>query len=102
MGTFTVPIEIGDPLGRRFESVDALVDTGASDTVVPLRILQGLGVDGEGRWPYTLADGRVVEHEIGQTVVRINGTSRTVLVVFGDSETVLLGAFSSVESQEVV
>jgi hypothetical protein len=30
MGIFHVPIEIGDPRGERFESVEALVDTGAT------------------------------------------------------------------------
>lgn len=29
MGTFRVPIEVGDPQGQRFETVQALVDAGA-------------------------------------------------------------------------
>lgn len=95
MGTFKVTIQIGDPQGQQYESVEALVDTGASDTVVPRLILERLGVPPQGRWPFTLADERVVEHEIGQTAIRINGTSRIVLVVFGESDTtVLLGASS--------
>jgi clan AA aspartic protease len=95
MGTFKVAIQIGDPQGRQYESVEALVDTGASDTVVPRSILQRLGVPTLGRWPFTLADERVVEHEIGQTAIRINGTSRIVPAVFGESDaTVLLGASS--------
>lgn len=93
MGTFKITIQIGDPQGQRYESLDALVDTGASDTVVPRRVLADLGVPIQERWPYTLADERVVEHDIGQTTLRINSTSRIITVVFGESEhTVLLGA----------
>ncbi len=29
MGTFRVSIEVGDPLGQRYETVEALVGTGA-------------------------------------------------------------------------
>ena len=95
MGTFSVSVQIGDPQGQRFESLEALVDTGASDTVVPRRVLERLGVPVQERWPYTLADDRVVEQDIGQTALRIDSTSRIVVVVFGDSEgTVLLGASS--------
>jgi len=95
VGTFTATIEIGDPGGRRYESVEAMVDTGARDTVVTRALLERLGVPAEGRWPFTLADERVQEYEIGQTALRIDGTSRIVVVVFGESEaTVLLGASS--------
>ena len=44
MGTFRVPIEIGDPQGDRFERVEALVDTGASYSVLPASVLRQLEV----------------------------------------------------------
>jgi clan AA aspartic protease len=95
MGTFTVTVEVGDPQGQRFESVQAMVDTGASDTLAPRAMLERLGVPVQGSWPFTMADGREIEYDIGQTVIRIGDTSRTVLVVFGESdETILLGATS--------
>ncbi len=95
MGTFKVTVQVGDPQGQRYESVEALVDTGASDTVVPRPVLERLGVLPQGRWPYQLADDRNVEHEIGQTTLRISGMSRIVVVVFGEpGMPVLLGASS--------
>ena len=45
MGTFSVPIEIGNPEGTRFEPVTALVDTGASYTSIAATVLRELGVD---------------------------------------------------------
>ena len=95
MGTFTVTIEIGDPQGTRFETLEAPVDTGASDTVVPRSVLERLGVPVQGRWPFALAGGREVEYAIGQTALRLNGASRIVTVVFGEANApVLLGATS--------
>lgn len=44
MGTFSAPISIGSPDGRRWESLDALVDTGASIASVPASALRELGV----------------------------------------------------------
>ena len=44
MGTFSVEIEIGDPAGERWESVEALVDTGATYPVIPRPLLESLAV----------------------------------------------------------
>jgi clan AA aspartic protease len=84
MGAFRVPIEVGDIQGRRFESVEALVDTGSSYTLVPRSLLQRLGVTPEERWPFTLADGRTVEYDVAQVQVRLDGRRRYTVVVFGD------------------
>ena len=46
MGTVVVSIGIGDPQGRRFEDVEAIVDTGSTFTAIPRTTLQRLGVAG--------------------------------------------------------
>jgi len=93
VATFQVLIEIGDLQGQRWEPLEALVDTGASDTLVPRSILERLGVEPEERWPFRLADGREVEYEVAQTLVRINGRTRFIIVVFGpEGSQPLLGA----------
>jgi len=56
--TFRVTVEIGDPLGRRYETIDALVNTGAMYTWVPQSILERLGVTPTFRRPFLTADGR--------------------------------------------
>jgi len=90
VGTFRVLIEVGDESRRRFESVEALVDTGASHTVLPRRLLEELGVRPHTRAQFLLADGRTVELEMGRAWVRIDGDEEITLVVFGDDA--LLGA----------
>lgn len=95
MGTFHVAIEIGDPAGTRWQTVQALVDTGASYTVVPSRILAALSVQPTARWPFEFPDGREVQLDVGQTPVRINGERTTTIVVFGpDDGEPLLGAYT--------
>ena len=43
MGTFNVQLEIGDPDGQRFETVEAMVDSGATFTFIPRSLLERLG-----------------------------------------------------------
>lgn len=86
MGTFRVTIEIGDPVGERYERVEALVDTGATYTVVPAFTLRRLGVVPHVRDAFLLADGRRVEREIGHTWVRVDGRAVITLVVFGEPD----------------
>ena len=92
MGRVLQQIEIGDPTGTRFQIVEATVDTGATYTVVPTRILTGLGVDPMDKMRFRLADETRVERDIGETILRVEGIQRTNVVVFGaDDGPVLLG-----------
>jgi clan AA aspartic protease len=86
LGTFRHPIEISDPQGQRTERLEALVDTGASYTVVPASILRRLGVAPADRRTFLLGDGRRVEHEVGETRIGVDGKSLTSLVVFGEEQ----------------
>ncbi len=95
MGTFRVSIEIGDPGGQRFETFEALVDTGATYTTISAPLLERLGVVPHARDTFLLADGRRVERDIGRTWVRVDGRVELTLVVFGDPDTPpLLGAYT--------
>lgn len=84
MGTFSHPIEVGDPQGQRFEQVEALVDTGATFTVLPGSLLRRLGIPAQRRARFRLADGSVLERDVGETKVRLNGLVVTTTVVFGE------------------
>ena len=44
MGAFRITVEVVDPRGQRFESVEMLVDTGATFTKAPRDLLERLGV----------------------------------------------------------
>ena len=93
MGTFSVQIQVGT-LGRNlYVDVEALVDTGASDTVLPQAVLRQLDITPMERSRYRLADGRIIEYDVGEARIRIDGSERTALVVFGpEGAAALLGA----------
>jgi clan AA aspartic protease len=95
MGVFKVPIQVGEPGAERFESFDALVDTGSSNTAVPASVLRRLGVDAYRRAPFEMADGQVIEMDIGRTWVRVNGDIELTQVIFAEEGTQpLLGAIT--------
>ncbi len=95
MSIFRYPLEISDPQGVQFEQVDALVDTGATFTVIPSAILDRLGVEPSQRARFRLADDTVIQRPIGETQVRIEGQTFSTTVVFGDDDgTALLGVYT--------
>ena len=93
MSTFTYPVMVGNPEGQRFVQIEALVDTGSTFSLFPGDMLRQLGVRPLRRVRFELADGRRVEKELGQTVLRVDGLEGTQNVVFGDAgEAALIGA----------
>jgi clan AA aspartic protease len=93
MGTFRVQIEVGDPEGKRFQAVEALVDTGATNTTLPFPLLEGLGVTPHTTAVFALANGRDLELGVGRTWVRVNGQQEFTQVVFANEGTEpILGA----------
>ena len=50
MGVFRVEMEIGDPQGERYESVEAMVDSGASYTMIPGVAAPKFGGDSSEQW----------------------------------------------------
>lgn len=95
MSTFRVTIDVGDPSGTRWESVEALADTGSTYTWVPTDVLQRLGVTPEDQLEFETAGGAVIARDAAETRVRIGGRAHTTIVVFGgDGSIALLGAFT--------
>ncbi len=95
MGLFNVEIGIGHRDREDWETLDALVDTGASITAAPASLLRGLGVERRWTQSFTLADGVTREMEIGEARVRAGGREVTTLVLFNDEGSPpLLGALA--------
>jgi predicted aspartyl protease len=92
MGTFEVWMEVGGSETGSFERVEALVDTGATYTVLPGTLLRSLGVVPHTRAPFVVADGREIELDIGRAWIRLESRHELTLVVFG--EVALVGAFT--------
>ena len=84
MGTFTVPLEVADAQRRRYQTVDALVDSGATYTVLPASLLERLGVVPHTARRFVLTDGSRVKRGFGRTWMRLDGREDLSPVVFGD------------------
>ena len=87
-------MEVSSPDGSRWETVDALVDTGASYSQVPGSLLQRLGIVPTDTVEAVLAaDGRVVEDLAAEIRVRIDGLETFTWATFGPENVApLMGA----------
>ena len=86
MGVFSVTLEVADPTGRNFETVEAMVDSGATYTVLPASTLHRLGVEPFSTRRFVLADGSHVTRGFGNTWMRLNDREAVSPVVFWDED----------------
>jgi predicted aspartyl protease len=100
VGTFSVRVEVSGAEAGPFVPVELLVDTGATYTVLPRRLLGELGVEPHHRGEFGLGDGSRVELEVGRVWLRFEDRLEHTFVVFG--EVALLGAVTLEELNRVV
>ena len=84
MGHFKVPVQVGSRTGDHLETIQALVDTGATFTLIPREVLERLGVVPEEEWPFELADGREVRYPVAWMQIRIGARTQPTIAVFGE------------------
>ena len=94
MGTFHVDFTLWNPEKTRSCTLNALVDTGASYTLIPAALLDDLGVARRETLTFRLADGSSREFDIGWAEMELEGRVKPVHVVFGPENRILLGAMA--------
>ena len=78
--------------GKERYNMPFLVDTGATDTIIPAKELEKLGIKREGSRKYELANGTIVTYDVGFAFLCVNGEKVVANVVFGeDNSEPLLG-----------
>ena len=93
MSTFTVTIEISPLRDEHWESVEVLVDTGATYTKVPRALLTRLGINPLTTRRAQVATGQIVQRELGAAKFRLHGEELPSVVTFGEEgEESLLGS----------
>ena len=85
MGTFNHPITLYSDDRSVAETVDALVDTGATFLTMPDDILDRLGIEPFQSVTLRLANGEVERRRIGEVRVQLDGQERTAVCAFGES-----------------
>ena len=95
MGTFNQTLRLESIDGERSVEMEALVDTGAFFTLVPAKLLKKLGVEPFDTYTLELADGRLVDHDVGHAMATVGERTTPTLVLFGNDDVEpLLGAYT--------
>ena len=95
VGTFYAEFTLWNQDHTRSRTLNGLVDTGASYTLVPASILEELGIARFETRTFSLADGSRREMSIGLVDLELDGRRRTVYVLFGDEKgKVVLGSMA--------
>ena len=99
MGAVNANVVISNPADRdrSWEGV-FLVDTGATDSLVPRQHLEAIGLKPEGQRTYLLADGSEVEMDIAVARIELMGEIVGGTVLFGDADTEPLLGITALES----
>ncbi len=83
MGTFSTTVRVGNPAGGDTFEVEALVDTGASHSIFPASLLDGLRVARRSQIDGMPADGNEVSYWTGWALIGIDGEEGPCRVIFG-------------------
>ena len=95
MGTFTRPVVLYSQDLVRSESMDALVNSGATYSLIPRPVLERLGIEPLDEMEFALADSRVITRSIAQVQVQVEGRRTVTWCIFGDADsTPFLGAYT--------
>ena len=91
MGLTHVPVTVSNLTTKDSFTADFLIDTGASESMVPASELERIGVEPVCRRVYQLANGRSEEFEVGEARISFWDDTFPTRVIFGpdDSEPIL-------------
>ena len=92
MGIFSVPVSVGNRDTAAQETVNALVDTGSTFSMMPASLLNRLGIRPTESRRLRLANDQVAEYPTGMARFEIAGVGGEARVIFGPENIYLLGA----------
>lgn len=92
MGLIRVPVTIRALRGSRRARREALVDTGASLTVIPREVARQVGIATSGPVSVKLAGGPRGTMETGSAFIRVDGREAPCTVLVAPGGDILLGA----------
>jgi len=84
MGFTFARMRISRKLNGKWRTLRLLVDTGAFYTVIPGRILKELGIVPIRRASLKVADGRIIQRDLGVVYARYRDVIGSTEVIFGE------------------
>ena len=96
MGITTLRVEVGNPSNpENLVGLMFLIDSGATYSVVPTPVLEGLGIRPLSEEEFGLADGTSVRRKTGVAVFKYGNRIGGATVIFGeDGDSTLLGVLT--------
>ena len=92
MGLTHVPVTVTNLTTHESFTGDFLIDTGATESVVPADELKRIGIEPVGKSVYQLANGRLQEFEVGEARISFWDGTFPARVLFGpDGSEPILG-----------
>lgn len=99
MGIVNTFLKIINPVEpKKFYEGEFLVDTGAQYTVVPLSVWKKIGLKPQRKQKFILADGKIVERQIGGAYVEFEGVQATTPIVLGEKNDSFIMGVVTLES----
>jgi len=93
----TVALRSLRPQNGKYEA-DFLVDTGATDSLVPGSELRKIGIEPAGKTTYELASGKIEEYSFGLVQISFMGEVTAGRVIFGPDEAEPILGVTALES----
>ena len=99
MGAIHVPVTIRN-LAQRERTWQGLflVDTGATDCMVPRSLLESIGLAPEGRRVYEMADGTQLQIDVTAALVEFMGEAVGATIIMGNTDAEPLLGVTALES----
>lgn len=99
MSVVNADVTVGNPADRsRSWRGSFMVDTGATDSLVPRRHLEAIGIEPESRRAYVLANGGKVDIDVAVARIELMGEMVGGTVPFGDDDAEPLLGLTALES----
>ena len=83
MGLTHVPVTVSNLITQASFTAKFLIDTGASEPMVPADDLRKIGIDPTGKRVYEMANGHYAEFEVGVAQISFCDETFPVRVIFG-------------------
>ena len=99
MGLTYVTVRLSSsPTSRKHFTAEFLVDTGATDSMAPAKLLRKAGIKPVGKTAYELADGQIKEYAFGLATIQFMGEITSGRVIFSEDGVAPLLGVTALES----
>ncbi|MEW6104236.1 MAG: retroviral-like aspartic protease family protein [bacterium] len=98
MGEVVTKIKVSHLANKKFVEIETLVDTGATYTVIPSKILEDLNISKIRRINVEFANGEVEERDMGDVYIELENVRVPNQIIFGKEKDAIVLGLITIES----